>query len=280
MTNNGMRFPFELYFTSGEGVLVGARYNKDKMELVEVVFGEVSVQIGTELISAKAGDFLYVPPNMTFRVSSEAYSQVRGIIFDSSIIEANMLSYEAEILYMFFVQSENKIKLFSSDHPSYASILRAVNEAFDEYSAKDVCYKLVIRSNIYKIMTELLRHYCVARSDDDKSVYHNVLRLRPVIDYIAENSKDRLTIEQLAEIIFVSPDYFTKMFKKSIGKTPIDYINGIRVNQSMQLLIDTNVSMPEIAEAVGFCNANYFHRIFKQYMDTSPLAYRKANREQ
>ena len=48
----------------------------------------------------------------------------------------------------------------------------------------------------------------------------------------------------------------------------------------MQLLIDTNQSMPEIAEAVGFCNANYFHRIFKQYMDTSPLAYRKANKIQ
>ncbi|MBQ2737295.1 MAG: AraC family transcriptional regulator [Clostridia bacterium] len=278
MTNNGMRFPFELYSTYGEGTLIGARYSRDKMELLEVTSGEVSVQIGTELILASAGDFLYVPPNMTFRVHSDSRSSVRGIIFDSSIIEENMLSYEAEILYMFFVQSENKIKQFSKDHPSYASISRSMNEAFDEYSAKDVCYKLVIRSNIYKIMTELLRHYCVARSDDDKSVYHNVLRLRPVIDFIAESTRERLTIEQLAEIIMVSPDYFTKMFKRSIGKTPIDYINAIRVNLSMQLLIDTNQSMPEIAEAVGFCNANYFHRIFKQYMDTSPLAYRKANK--
>ena len=77
-------------------------------------------------------------------------------------------------------------------------------------------------------------------------------------------------------MINVSPDYFTKMFKESIGKTPIDYINGMRVNSAMELLCTTEKSMTEIADAIGFCNPNYFHKIFKQYMMTSPLAYRKS----
>ncbi len=278
--NSEMHFPYEMYNHSGNGVLIGARFHKSKMEIAEITHGRAIVQIGTEIISAKAGDFLYIPPNMTFRLEAEeGNAAVRGISFDSSIIEANMLSYEAEILYMFYVQSENKIKLFTPEHPSYLSISRAMGEAYDEYLSKDVCYKLLVRSNIYRIMTELLRYYCVAKTDDDKNLYHNVLRLRPVISYISEHSSEKITIENLAEIIMVSPDYFTKMFKKSIGKTPIDYINAIRVNHAIQLLIDTAESMPEIAERVGFCNANYFHRIFKQYMNTSPLAYRKANRQ-
>ena len=79
-------------------------------------------------------------------------------------------------------------------------------------------------------------------------------------------------------MINVSADYFTKMFKDSIGKTPIEYINGLRVNRSMELLFKTEKSMSEIADEIGFCNPNYFHKIFKQYTDQSPLSYRKSTR--
>ena len=79
-------------------------------------------------------------------------------------------------------------------------------------------------------------------------------------------------------MINVSGDYFTKMFNASIGKTPIEYINGLRVNYSMRLLATTDMSMAEIADDIGFCNPNYFHKIFKQYMGVSPLQYRKSTK--
>ena len=82
----------------------------------------------------------------------------------------------------------------------------------------------------------------------------------------------------LCRFFNVSADYFTKMFKDSIGKTPIEYINGLRVNRSMELLFKTEKSMSEIADEIGFCNPNYFHKIFKQYTDQSPLAYRKSTK--
>ena len=65
------------------------------------------------------------------------------------------------------------------------------------------------------------------------------------------------------------------MFKDSIGRTPIDYINGIRINRAMQMLATTDTSVNDISDELGFSNANYFHKIFKQYMNTSPVAYRK-----
>jgi transcriptional regulator GlxA family with amidase domain len=69
------------------------------------------------------------------------------------------------------------------------------------------------------------------------------------------------------------------MFKESIGKTPIDYINGVRVNRALELLSVTDTPLNDIAEKSGFANANYFHKIFKQYMNTSPLAYRKSTQK-
>ena len=277
MKESDSKFPFKMYSLSGNGALVLPRYSENEMEIVEVTAGSVDIQIGTEFIEAVVGDFLYIPHGLVYRANAkEGYASIRGMIFDASIIEANMVNYETEILYMFYVQSENKIKIFKEGHPIHSILSRCMSDSYEEYLAKDVCYKLPIRANIYLSMTALLRHYCTVKNESERIVYHNVLRLRPVINYISEHYSEKIYVEKLADIIMVSPDYFTKMFKDSIGKTPVDYINGIRVNRSMQLLIESEKSIAEIAELIGFCNANYFHKIFKQYMDESPLAYRKG----
>ena len=277
MLNEDTKFPFSMYRESGEGRIVNSRSHATSMEIVEVTSGAVMVQIGTELVAAAQGDFLYIPPAMTFRVDAATdHAAVRGMIFDMSIIEANLENFDSEVFYMFYVQSKNKITVFGTDHPVNPTLKRFMTESYDEYSEKEICYKLPIRANIYQMMTALLRYYCGSKNELDRMIYHNVLRLRPVISYIDEHFREKIYIEELSAMINVSPDYFTKMFKESIGKTPIDYINGMRVNSAMALLCTTEMSMTEIAEAIGFCNPNYFHKTFKQYMDQSPLAYRKS----
>ena len=279
MKQEDTKFPFSMYKESGEGRIVSSRSHKTSMEIVEVTSGAVMVQIGTELVAAGEGDFLYIPPAMTFRVDAATdYAAVRGMIFDMSIIEANLENFDSEIFYMFYVQSKNKITVFGADHPVNPTLKRFMQESYDEYSEKEICYKLPIRANIYHMMTALLRYYCGSKNELDRMIYHNVLRLRPVINYIDEHYKEKIYIEELSAMINVSPDYFTKMFKESIGKTPIDYINAMKVNAAMDLLCTTELPMTEIADSIGFCNPNYFHKIFKQYMMTSPLAYRKSAR--
>ena len=273
------KFPFSMYRESGEGRIINSRSHASEMEIVEVTQGSLNVQIGTEFVEAKAGDFLYVPPTMVFRAdATDCKATVRGMIFDMSIIEENLENFDSEIFYMFYVQSKNKIAVFNPEHPVHPTLKRFMQESYEEYATKDICYKLPIRANIYKIMTALLRFYCGSRNELDRMIYHNVLRLRPAIAYIEEHFKDKIYIEELSAMINVSPDYFTKVFKESIGKTPIDYINGMRVNCAMELLCSTDMPMTDIADSIGFCNPNYFHKIFKQYMDVSPLAYRKSTK--
>ena len=277
MHNEDTKFPFSMYKEVGEGCIVSSRSHPKSMEIVEITAGTVMVQIGTELVAAGEGDFLYVPPAMTFRVDAATDSAaVRGMIFDTSIIEENLENFDSEVFYMFYVQAKNRVTVFGTDHPVNPTLKRFMRESYEEYTDKDICYKLPIRANIYHMMTALLRYYCGSKNELDRMIYHNVLRLRPVISYIDEHYKEKIYIEELSAMINVSPDYFTKMFKESIGKTPIDYINGMRVNSAMEMLCTTEMSMTEIADAIGFCNPNYFHKIFKQYMLTSPLAYRKS----
>ncbi len=280
MKTKSSKFSFEMYSKTASGTLILPTYRKSAMEIVEVTEGEVTVQIGTDFVEAVSGNFLFIPADTVYSaVAKSGQASIRGIVFDKSIIEADMANYENEIFYMFYTQSENKVTVFDREHPIYSILSRCMNESYDEYLLKDVCYRLPIRANIYHMMSALLRYYCGSKNELDKIVYHNVLRLRPVINFIAEAFKEKIRIDSLAEMIMVSADYFTKMFKDSIGKTPVDYINGLRINKAMQLLIDEDSSMAEIAEKIGFCNANYFHKIFKQYTGASPLAYRKSAKQ-
>ena len=206
-----------MYAISAGGRLVNARTHKSSMEIVEVINGAVAIQVGTEILEAAPGDFIYIPPTMVYRVDAlTEKASIRGMIFDTSILEANMENFDAEVFYMFYLQSKNKIAPFKSGHPVYATLSRYMQESYDEYVGKDVCYKLPIRANIYLMMTALLRYYCGSKDESDRMIYHNVLRLRPVVEYIAEHYCEKIYIEKLADMITVSADYFTKMFKDSI----------------------------------------------------------------
>lgn len=277
MKKNDAKNLFSMYRVSAEGRVINATSHDDEMEIIEVTDGRVIIQIGTDGVEAVAGDILCVPPTMVFRVNSiDGPATVRGICFDMSILRENMEHFDSEIMYMFHVQAKNRIIVFDEEHPVHSKLAALMEGSYLEYSEKDVCYKLPIRANIYLMVTELLRYYCGSKDETDRAVYHNVLRMRPVIEYLSEHFTEKSYIEKLADMINVSPDYFTKMFRDSIGKTPIDYINAMRVNLSMLLLYSTDMSMAEIADTIGFCNPNYFHKIFKQYMGISPLAYRKS----
>lgn len=270
--------PFRMYSSRGTDI-ISEGYHAESVEIVEITAGAVSVQIGTDTLEAAEGDFIYIPSGFVFRIiAKDGEAGVRALVFDTVIVEENMENFDTEILYMFYVQSKNKISVFHEGHPVYSALRECMGTAYDEYVSKDVCYKLPIRANIYLIMTSLLRYYCGTRDELDRMIYHNVMRLRPVIEYISEHYAEKIYIESLSDMITVSPDYFTKMFKDSIGKTPIDYINALRINHALRLLLLTDTPINEISDAVGFSGPNYFHKIFKQYMVTSPLAYRKSRK--
>ena len=266
----------KLYSAVGEGI-IDSGYSPTASELLQVISGRVAVTVGTEVAEVSAGDFLFIPADLVFRVETiEGPASVRGFAFERKIVEGNMDNFDGEINYMFYVQSFSRVVTFKPSHPIYESLCYCMSEAYEEYISKDVCFRLPVRAYLYLLSASILRYYAGERNELDRMIYHNVIRLRPVVEYIAENYGEKIYIETLADMIGVSPDYFTKMFKDSIGTTPIDYINGVRVNHALRLLTMTDTPVNEIADKTGFSNPNYFHKIFKSYMEISPLAYRKS----
>lgn len=88
------------------------------------------------------------------------------------------------------------------------------------------------------------------------------------------NYNDSLTLESMANYLGLNKCYFCDLFKKETGKTYSQVLNEIRVEKSLELLINTNMTILEIALSVGYNNQNYYNMAFKRIMGTTPFKYR------
>ncbi len=93
--------------------------------------------------------------------------------------------------------------------------------------------------------------------------------------YIDSNPGQIVTADELAKLIFRSPDYCLKLFGREFGTTPYAYQLGRKLNMAKTLLSDTNMSIGEIASTLGYSDAHYFSNLFLKKCGIRPLAYRK-----
>lgn len=126
-------------------------------------------------------------------------------------------------------------------------------------------HEIIVSKTINDILTELLLSVFSQEND----------RIRFVCDYISKNYNKNLSTNFLAEISYFSRSYLSVVFKRVTGLTLHDYLLNCRINAAKKLLIDTNMSISEIAEAVGASDNSSFIRIFKKREGKTPLQYRK-----
>ena len=93
--------------------------------------------------------------------------------------------------------------------------------------------------------------------------------------FIGENYIRRLTRDDIASSVFLSPDYVSKIFKYETGQYIKDYVTELRIEKSKQLLREGKMNISEVATSVGFDNFSYFSTIFKKVTGVSPSEYRR-----
>ncbi|MFW0718236.1 helix-turn-helix domain-containing protein [Pedobacter sp. N23S346] len=98
------------------------------------------------------------------------------------------------------------------------------------------------------------------------------------IAFIQINLGSSLKISQLANRANLNTDYFSRVFHRYTGRSPLNYILQKRIERAQYLIITTNKQQDEIAEMTGFDNAQYFSRVFKKLTGLTPGAYKTQNR--
>lgn len=127
--------------------------------------------------------------------------------------------------------------------------------------------KVKERSIFMEILTLLFQY-----KEGNQYNYSNMRKVDKVINYMTENYSNRITLQELADYVQISPSYLVNIFKKITGKSTIDYLIEIRVNKARSLLRD-GFTVSDTSKLVGFNDTFYFSRAFKKHEGMSPSMY-------
>lgn len=104
----------------------------------------------------------------------------------------------------------------------------------------------------------------------------SLTRLQTTLEYMRQNIKHPLPIAELASQAKVSPAQLNRLFRKALGVPPHQYLIDLRMLRAKQMLRSPSHSIQQIADEVGYCNAFYFSRAFRESTGQSPRQYRQS----
>lgn len=104
------------------------------------------------------------------------------------------------------------------------------------------------------------------------------LAVKKAQSMIHEFYADGITLNEIADRLNLTQEYLGSQFHKEVGENFSTYIRNYRLSKAKELLIGTQMKQYEIAEKVGYADAKYFARVFRECVGMSPAEYRKSNR--
>ena len=105
--------------------------------------------------------------------------------------------------------------------------------------------------------------------------FQNSESIKKVYEFIQENYHRKIALEEISQLVNMSPVSFNRFIKKRTGKTFINYVNDTRISYASRALIESEKSIGEISFQCGFNNIANFNRIFKRSKDCTPSEFRK-----
>lgn len=123
------------------------------------------------------------------------------------------------------------------------------------------------RNDLLRIIDRI--EFCFSQHNQDDLVHR-------VRKYLADNFASDWDLTELAALFYVNSSYLSHVFKKKTGKTISAYIEDLRIQNACTLLLTTDISISDIAAAVGYSDPNYFTKRFRKKIRQSPIAYRKT----
>lgn len=117
---------------------------------------------------------------------------------------------------------------------------------------------------------------CLMSPVDQDTIITNVSpAIQKAISYLKQNITEELQVTDLSNISGYSLSHFKSVFKKEIGITPAEYINLQKFEIAKKMLLESNISITDLASSLGFSSPSYFCAVFKKYSTLTPQMYRK-----
>ncbi|MDR0932442.1 MAG: helix-turn-helix domain-containing protein [Victivallales bacterium] len=258
-------------------------HDHDFYELVLVISGEGLHISGEERHPISAGDIFLIKPGNPHGYEGEHHFSVYNILYlpEKLALPRFDLAQEPGFRAFFELAPELRRQFGFRKH------FRLGKTQLDEFALLSERIKQELESSqsghyfravtLFMRLIERVSHAC-----GNSAVYREndaLLRLGTVVTFMEQHQAESLTIKELADRAAMSPATLNRAFRRAVGKSPLNYLNELRIANAEQLLLaNPALSIAEIALRCGFSDSNYFSRLFKKRTNRTPRAFRKDNK--
>lgn len=232
---------------------VFSKGDQDYCTMALILGGSAMYESEGSAFAVQAGDVLFFPPHIhyTARVISEE-------------------PWEHIVIGFHTAEDPGSFPLDSVLKPAHGNRFEDLfRQAYRVWSRCAFGYKIQTKGIISQILFELLRESATRHFGSDTALS----ALKAASDYMEQNYREKITVEELAARSGYSASHFARQFTRAYGVSPIQYLNSIRILHAKNLLRTAQYTMSEIAQKCGFSNVYYFSRCFKQLTGTPPTKW-------
>ena len=161
------------------------------------------------------------------------------------------------------------------DHFESVEISGCLRNILREMEQKNPGYEDVCQAYMEILIIRLMRSTALAVPAESQTASTN-RQCAAIRRYIDLHFKEPLTLEQLAEEGHMNKFYLSHAFKREYGVSPINYMISKRLEESKYLLAETDLSLSQIAQLLGFSSPSYFSQVFRRTQNITPMEYRHS----
>ncbi|WP_054025082.1 AraC family transcriptional regulator [Bacillus sp. FJAT-28004] len=280
-------FPYIMYTHTNHGSIPKGRGVNDlhwhaELQITLVTKGKLTIQVNGINYDLETGQAIFINKSVLHIVTSlnqdgEYVSfnfpeKLLAFYSDSAMEKKYVLPYTNSFLLSIEIKGD------TDWHNQILKILWDMKKEFESKKSWGWEYEVSIKT--IQLWLILISNFPL--SSDESSKYNRLHqeRLQLMLSFIHQNYSNHLTLKEIADVAHLSVSECTRGFKKSIHMTPYFYLVKYRIKKSCELLISTDYMITEIAQRVGFNNANHFIQSFKKHLNITPKEFRKIRNEQ
>ena len=233
-------------------------------ELFYIVGGKGQFLIEDQLYPVNTNHLVIINPNVTHTEVSLNAQPLEYIVLGIDGVELSI--------------SENSNGQFCIlDHFESMDITSCLRNILREMEQKQPGYEDICQAFMEILIIRLMRSTGLSVPTEPQNSVGNH-QCAAVRRYIDHHFKESLTLDQLAEEAHMNKFYLSHAFKQEYGISPINYMISRRLEESKYLLAETDLSMSQISQLLGFSSLSYFSQVFRKTQGLSPMEYRQDNK--
>jgi len=238
-------------------------------EIYFLVSGNRRYLMKHTVYDVEPGNLVFVPKKQLHRATSETkVGYDRYVLYFSDEQANNLAKMLGEEVFSDLVNS-GCIQL-----PGY--VAKQIQKDMEQIRQETISPSPIAGALVTHLLQGIMINALRFGSKKQRLVGESADKVQMVAKYITEYYRDEITLSMAAEMACLEKTYFSKRFKTLTGFGFQEYLLQTRLLASEQMLLETKLSMSEIAENCGFSCSNYFGDVFRRFKGMSPSDYRKA----